>query len=148
MAKFAALSFSILACVASFACSSYTTGIQQSVARADEIGAITTLRSISMAQQAYSVTHGGAFGTFPQLVEGGYLEKRFNSDAPKIKGYVLTMTVTPGSGASPDFFRCNADPGDDDAGTVGRHFYFDSASPEIKVNSTQPASAADAPYKP
>lgn len=147
MAKLAALGFFVLACVASLACSSYTKGLQQSVARADEIGAISTMRAISMAQRTYSVTNGGAYGTFQQLVEAGHLESRFNSDAPTIKGYVLTMSVTPASGSSPDFFKCNADPvgaGD----TVGRHFYLDSASAEIKVNAKQAATAEDAAYQP
>ena len=147
MDKFAASLFCILSCVFSLSCSTYTTGLQQSVARADEIAAISSMRAVSMAQRAYAVSNSGAFANFPQLVEGGYLESRFNSDAPQIKDYVFRMTVRPGSGASPDFYSCNADPvGSGD--TKGRYLYIDSASPEVKVNATQPAGAEDPAYSP
>lgn len=147
MAKFAASLFCILACLLSLSCSPYTKGLQQSVARADEVTAISSMRTISMAQQTHAVGNDGAFANFRELAEAGYLESRFNSDAPQIKGYVFTMTVRPKSGASPDFFSCNADPvGSGD--TKGRYLYLDSTSPEIKVNATQPASAEDPAYHP
>jgi hypothetical protein len=117
-------------------CQSYSTGLQQSVARADETSAIAALKTISTAQQTYAITNGGSYGTFQQLCEGGFLDERFNSSTPEIKDYVLSMEVSGNS------YRLNADPvrpGEQ----AGRHLYLDSTSPLIRVNPTQPATAKD-----
>jgi hypothetical protein len=117
-------------------CQSYSTGLQQSVARADETSAIAALKTISTAQQTYAITNGGSYGTFQQLYEGGFLDERFNSTTPEIEDYVLTMEVSANS------YRLNADPvrsGEQ----AGRHLYLDSTSPLIRVNPTQPATAKD-----
>jgi type II secretory pathway pseudopilin PulG len=117
-------------------CQTYTTGLQQSVARAEETSAIAALKTISTAQQTYAISNGGAYGTFQQLCEGGFLDQRFNSSAPQIKDYVFSMDTSANS------FSVNADParaGDQ----AGRHLYMDSTSPLIRVNPTQPATAKD-----
>ena len=145
MTKLTTLSFVLLACVASLSCQSYSTGMQQSVARGDEVAAVSTMKSIAMAEQTYAISNSGKYGTLQQLVESGYLDSRFKSDSSPVKGYVLTVAVKPASGIEPDFFSCNADP--TGAGeTKGRHLYLDSASPEVKVNATQPATATDQRY--
>lgn len=126
----------LVACSVMLSCQSYSTGLQQSVARADEMSAIAALKTISTAQQAYAVSNGGAYGTFQQLCEGGYLDERFNSSTPQINDYVLSMEVSGNS------YRLNADParaGDQ----AGRHLYLDSTSPLIRANPTQPATAKD-----
>lgn len=117
-------------------CQSYSTGLQKTVARAEELSAVAALKTISTAQQAYAISNGSAYGTFQQLCEGGYLDERFNSSTPEIKEYVLTMEVNGNS------YRLNADPAraDDQA---NRHLYIDSTSPLIRVNPTQPAGAKD-----
>ncbi len=117
-------------------CQAYTTGLQQSVARADEMSAIAALKTISTAQQTYAVSNGGAYGTFQQLCEAGYLDVRFNSSTPQIKDYVLSMDVSANS------YRVNADPARSGE-QAGRHLYMDSTSPLIRVNPTQPATAKD-----
>ena len=117
-------------------CQTYTTGLQQSVARADETSAIAALKTISTAQQTYAVSNGGAYGTFQQLCEGGYLDERFNSTTPQIKDYVLSMDISANS------YRLNADPARSGE-QAGRHLYMDSTSPLIRVNPTQPATAKD-----
>lgn len=117
-------------------CQSYSTGLQQSVARADETSAIAALKTIATAQQTYAITNSGSFGTFQQLCEGGFLDERFNSTTPEIKDYILSMEVSGNS------YRLNADPvrsGEQ----AGRHLYLDSTSPLIRVNPTQPATAKD-----
>jgi len=117
-------------------CQSYSTGLQQSVARADETSAIAALKTISTAQQAYAITNGGSYGTFQQLCEGGFLDQRFNSSTPQVKDYALSMEVGGNS------YHLNADPvrsGEQ----AGRHLYLDSTSPLIRVNPTQPATAQD-----
>ena len=140
MARFAVVTFFLLACIATLSCQPYTTGLQQSVTRVDETAAIAALHSIALAQQNYFASNGG-YGTFQQLCESGHLDSRFNSSKPELKGYLLTMEVTPKTeGGSQGFFSCKADP----AGSAsGRHFYTDSTSDEIHVNPNQPATAND-----
>ena len=128
----------LLTCT-TFACQSYTRTLQQSVERADETAAIAALRTLSTAQRTYSVSNSGAYGTFEQLVQGGFLDSRFNSEKPKFKGYVLTMSVeTKGGDAS---YSVNADP---EPPQLGRHYYMDADSGLIHINATQPASVSDA----
>jgi hypothetical protein len=138
MIKFATI---ILVCMATLSCQSYTTGLQQSVGKTDEISAIAALHSIAAAQRTYSISSGGNYGTFQQLVEAGQLDSRFNSNKPELKDYVLTMDV------SPSRFSCNADP-IRTGPQAGRHFYIDSTSTEIHVNSSQPATATDGALQP
>ncbi|HLN96869.1 MAG TPA: hypothetical protein VK208_00145 [Pyrinomonadaceae bacterium] len=126
-------------CLASLSCQSYSTGLQQSVARADETAATAALRTIATAQQTYAVGNDGNYGSFQQLCEAGYLDVRFNSEKPTIKDYVLTMEV--GKGAEGPYFRCNADPAGN--GPPGRHFYIDGTANVLHVNAAQPATAAD-----
>jgi hypothetical protein len=139
---------SILVCLASSACQTYTSGVQQGVTRVDETVAIAALRSINTAQKTYSLSTGGSYGTFEELVQGGYLDTRFNSSKPVFKDYVLTIAVTPKpDGAAEGSYHCNADP-QASGNRVGRHFYIDSTAAEIHVNETQPATAADPPLQP
>jgi hypothetical protein len=137
MFRFVLLATTVLICLASFSCQEYSSGLQKSVTRADETVATAALRAISVAQQTYSVSNDGNYGTFQQLVAGGYLDDRFNSDKPALKNYVLSMEVVKG----PPSFACNADPAGE--GPQGRHFYLDSKSNDLHANATQPASASD-----
>ncbi len=140
MFRITILALTVLLCIVSFSCQPYSTGLQKSVARADETAATAALRTIAVAQRTYWASSGGDFGTFQQLCEGGYLDSRFNSSKPALKDYVLTMEVTPRSGAQ-GFFSCNADPV---AGPqAGRHFYIDSTSSELHVNPSESATAKD-----
>jgi len=139
MFRFALLATILLICLGSLSCQNYSSGLQQSVTRADETVATGALRTIAVAQQTYSVTNEGNYGTFPQLSAGGYLDERFNSDKPALKDYVLTMEVGKGSGAP--FYSVNADPAGE--GPQGRHFYMDSKSNALHANATQPATASD-----
>ena len=140
--------FIAIGCVASLSCQTYTTGLVQSSGRVDEIAAISTLRAIANAQTAYSISHTGDYGTFEQLVEGGYLDQRFNSSKPRLPGYFLTMTASPKSGSSAEgSYQCNADP-DETANAAGRHFYLSSGSTAIHVNAKQPATENDQALQP
>lgn len=134
------IGFALLTCSSLFSCQSYTTGLQQSVTRADETAATTALRAIAIAQQTFAVTNGGNYGTFPQLSSGGYLDERFNSEKPTIKDYLMTMEV--GSGTAGPYYRCYADPVRPGP-QAGRHFYMDSTSNALHVNNTQTASKDD-----
>ena len=129
----------LLTCTA-FACRSYTRTLEQSVEHADETAAIAALRTLASAQRTYSVSNSGSYGTFEQLVHGGFLDSRFNSEKPKFRGYVLTMSVTNGEGASGGSYSVNADP---EPPQLGRHFYMDADSGLIHINGVQRASASD-----
>jgi type II secretory pathway pseudopilin PulG len=123
-------------------CQSYTSGLQQSVARADETAALAALHAIALAQRTYSLTNSGEYGTLKQLTNGGFLDARYDGDKP-IRDYVVKCTVTPKpSGAPEGSYSCNADP-DKPTERPGRHLYIESVSDGIHVNDTQPATAAD-----
>ena len=140
MQRFAALALTVLMGAAALSCQSYSTGLEQSVARADETAATGALRTIALAQQTYAATNNGNFGTFQQLAAGGFLDSRFNTDKPALKDYVLTMEA--GTGATGPFYKCHADP-TNTGPQAGRHFYLDSTSEAVHVNTTQTASASD-----
>jgi hypothetical protein len=139
MFRFAIPALMLLICFASLSCQSYTTGLQQTVTRADETAATGTLQTIATAQQTYALSNGENYGSFQQLVGGGYLDARFNSDKPVIKDYVLSMEV--GRESEGPFFSCKADPADNSV-KPGRHFYIDQ-SRVLRANATQPATASD-----
>jgi Tfp pilus assembly protein PilE len=126
----------LVACSILLSCQSYSTGLQQSVARADETSAIAALKTISTSQETYAASNGGSYGSFQQLCEAGYLDSRFNFTNPKMNGYVFSVSVGDKS------FSSNADPAPGTAQSL-RHFYIDSSSGEMHANPTQPASSAD-----
>lgn len=130
----------LTACIGFSACQTHITGLKQDVARANELAAMATLHAIALAQQTYSVSNGGKYGTLQQLVEGGFLDPSISNSEKK--DYVFTMNVTQKAGE--EFYSCNADP----KGKPGRHFYIDSISREVHVNQTQPATASDPTHQP
>jgi len=135
-----AISFLSLALMS--ACQSYTSGLQQSVARADEVTAIALIRTISMAERTYSLSNDGEYATLQQLVTAGFIDAKYAGDKP-LRDYVITLTVTPkAAGAVEGSYSCNLDP-DKSGEHVGRHLYVDSTTSGIHVNDTQPATAAD-----
>ena len=95
------------------------------------------------AQRTYGISNSGGCATFPQLVKAGALDQRFDSETPKVKGYVLVMSVSKGSGTEPDSYTVSADP-ETPATKTGRHFFVDSSG-MIHVNPSQPATATDPP---
>ena len=121
------------------ACQNYTSGLQQSVVRADETAALALIRTISMAEKTYSLSHEGEYATLQQLVDAGFLDARYAGAKP-LKDYVITLRVTPGGPAGS--YSCNVDP-DKVGERVGRHFYVESTTDGIHVNDSQPASATD-----
>jgi Tfp pilus assembly protein PilE len=142
------LALTILCCIASLSCQTDSTGLQQSVARADETAARAALHAIAVAQQTYSVTNDGEFGNFQQLCEAGYMDSRFNSSQPTVKDYLFTMEVTSkAAGKTGGFFSCKADPVAT-AAKIGTHYYIDSTSSELHANPNAPASANDPVVQP
>ena len=134
-------SFSLLSC------QNYTSGVVQTAARADEAVALSSLRSIMVAENAYNLS-AGSYGTFDQLTSGGYLDARFKGERPSLNGYSYTIAVPQKSeNAGTASYTCNADP-ERPGDRAGRHFYIESTSNDIHVNATQPASATDETLKP
>lgn len=121
-------------------CQNYSTGLQQSQARAEETAAIAALQTVGVAQRAYAMMNDGQFGTFEQLSKESLLDSRFSSETPEIGGYVLTMNV------GEKTFSCNADPVKKEE-TGGRHYYIDSSTTVVRMNPSQPASAGDPPFQ-
>ena len=148
MLRSSLLALTILSCIASLSCQTDSTGLQQSVARADETAARAALHAIAVAQQTYSVTNDGEFGTFQQLCEAGYMDSRFNSTQPTVKDYLFTMEVTSkAEGKAERFYSCKADPVSTTA-KIGTHFYIDSTSSQLHANPNEPASANDPVVQP
>src|SRR5882672_7743444 len=65
-----------------------------SVRKANEAAAVATLNAIRVAEAKYVIDHKGQYGTFQQLFEQGYLDKRMNHDQPHERGYVFVLTLT------------------------------------------------------
>jgi hypothetical protein len=127
--------------LAMIGCQSYTTGLQKTRAGANVTAVIGALQTIAGAQRSYAFSHDGDYGTFKQLSEDGFLDARFNSEAPQVQGYVLTMNL------GEKTFSCNADPGAS-MEPPGKHFYIDSTTTQVHVNPDQPATADDPTLKP
>jgi len=110
----------------------------KAVSAVDETSAIQTLRTIATAQSQSRTIRGG-YADFNTLVQAGYLDERFKSDAPNLRGYRFTMKT------SDTDFSVNADPQTtaSQPTTGGRHFYLDSTDNAIHVNQTQTASKSD-----
>lgn len=109
----------------------------KAVGAADEGFAIQALRTVATAQAQCKVTRG-SYCDFMTLTQTGFLDQRFASAAPTLKGYRLTMK------SSENDFSVNADPETQPQGTSGsRHLYLESSDNAIHVNASQSATSAD-----
>ena len=104
----------------------------------DETSAIPTLRTIATAQTQAKATRG-SYGDFNTLVQSGFLDQRFASETPVLRGYRFRMT------AGESDFSVSADPqiAEGQGTTGGRHFYLDSTDNTIHVNQSRTASKTD-----
>jgi len=143
MFKLAILALTLVFLLPTLSCSTYSSGLQKSLVFADETAAVGILRTVALAQQSYSATNNGAYGTFHELVANGFLDSRFDVDNPKIKDYGFTMET--GTDDKGNFYKCNADP-TKTGEQAGRHFFVGSGSTMIHVNPTQAASVTDPEY--
>jgi prepilin-type N-terminal cleavage/methylation domain-containing protein len=124
------------------------TGWKAAVRSANEAAAIKELKTIAEQQMLYYNAHQRtAFGTFDEMLKEGLLDTRFAGTTPVVDGYVYVMRVTPKSTTAQPGFAVNADPQvTEGVGATGKnHFFLDSNSNTIHVNSTQPATIADPP---
>jgi len=124
------------------------TGWKAAVKAANEAAAIKTLTTIAEQQTLYYNSNRRiSYGTFDEMLKERLLDNRFGATTPVVEGYVFTMRVVPKSTTSQAGFAVNADPQvTDGVGATGKnHFYLDSDSNTIHVNSAQPATATDPP---
>jgi prepilin-type N-terminal cleavage/methylation domain-containing protein len=118
--------------------------LQSSTRKANEASAISTLNVIKVSQAKYTIDHKDQFGTFKQLYAEGYLDKRFNSDQPNIRGYFFIITLTPKAEGKTASYSVNANPEQwEGIGATGKNFYYVDPNGGICVSKTGPASAAD-----
>ena len=117
---------------------------QSSVRKGNEAAAVGTLNAIRVAQAKYVIDHKGQYGTFTQLFDEGYLDKRFNYDQPHERGYVFVITLVPKSEGKAATFRLNANPEQSDGlGATGKNFYYLDPESGICFSTSGPATAAD-----
>jgi prepilin-type N-terminal cleavage/methylation domain-containing protein len=124
------------------------TGWKAAVKSANEAAAVKTLRTVAEQQMLYYNAHQrSSFGTFDEMLKEGLLDSRFAGGTPVVEGYVFNMRVVPKSTTTQPGFVVNADPQvTEGVGATGKnHFYLDSDSNTIHVNSTQAAAVADPP---
>ena len=119
---------------------------QGSVRKANETAAVATLNAIKLAQAKYHPDHQGRYGTFRELFDEGYLDKRFNFDKPHIRGYVFSITLVPKSENQASTFSANADPEQaHGVSATGKFFYYTDPENGICFSTAGPATAADEP---
>lgn len=117
---------------------------QSSVRKANEAAAVATLNAIRVAEAKYVIDHKGQYGTFRQLFEQGYLDKRMNYDQPHDRGYVFVITLIAKSENSVSTFSVSANPEQSQGlGATGRNFYYMDPESGICFSNTGPATAAD-----
>ena len=117
---------------------------KSSIRKANEAAAVGALNSIRVAQAKYVIDHKGQYGSFRELVEEGYLDKRFNYDQPHERGYVFVLTLIPKSENQTASFAVNANPEQSQGmGATGRNFYYMDPDSGICFSKTGPATAAD-----
>jgi prepilin-type N-terminal cleavage/methylation domain-containing protein len=115
-----------------------------SVRKANEAAAVSTLNAIKVAQTKYVIDHDNQYGTFRELFQEGYLDKRFNSDQPHIKGYIFTLTLIPKSENQAATFAANADPEQPEGVTAtGGNYYYTDPVNGICFSKKGRATAAD-----
>jgi prepilin-type N-terminal cleavage/methylation domain-containing protein len=115
-----------------------------SVRKANEAAAVATLNAIRVAQAKYIIDHKGQYGTFPQLFEQGYLDKRMNYDQPHERGYVFVITLIAKTENTVATFSVSANPEQSQGlGATGRNFYYMDPESGICISTTGPATAAD-----
>jgi type IV pilus assembly protein PilA len=118
--------------------------LSSSIRKANEASAVTTLNAIKVAEAKYALDRNGQYGTFKQLFDEAYLDKRFNSEKPEIKGYFFILTIIPKSEGKVASYAVSANPEQSQGvGATGKNFYYVDPNSGICVSRDGPATAAD-----
>jgi prepilin-type N-terminal cleavage/methylation domain-containing protein len=115
-----------------------------SISKANEAAAVTAMNTIKVAEAKYAIDHNGQYGTFSQLSAERYLDKRFNTERPHIRGYVFVLTLIDKPEKAAVSFQLNANPEiAEGVGATGKIFYYSEPDLGICVSREGPASADD-----
>ena len=90
----------------------------------------------------------GSYGNFDELRESGVMNVVSAKDSSMLlDGYLFTLKVTPKMDSRPPSYTVNGDPqpGNWLFPNGRRHFYLDSNTNILRVNSERPATADDDP---
>ena len=111
------------------------------------VTAIQNLKTIGRAETQHYASHGRKYGTFQELVSERLLDARFNGEAPVVDGYVYNLTISHNA-TNGSTYVLTANPLNSSTGR--NHFYVDSKSDVIRINSFGRAGPDDPPviYKP
>ncbi|HEX7720917.1 MAG TPA: hypothetical protein VF397_02080 [Pyrinomonadaceae bacterium] len=116
-------------------------GHQAAERAGNEAATIQNMKTISAVETQYFKTHNLKFATIDQLVREQMMSSKFLENPPVADGYVLTLSLTPKPASPGSSYTLAADPRDNSSGT--NHFYCDSTSDEIHVNSKRQAGPGD-----
>ena len=103
----------------------------------NEAATVQNLKTIAVVETNYFYSHRRTFATFEQLVKEQMISSKFAGNPVTTDGYILTLTLT----SEPPSFAITANPAS--AAEGSKHFYVDSVSHEIHVNSDKPAGPND-----
>jgi prepilin-type N-terminal cleavage/methylation domain-containing protein len=116
---------------------------QNSVSKANEAAAVAALNTIKVAQAKYVIDKGN-YGTFSQLVDAGYLDKRFKVESPHIRGYIFMLTMIDAPQKAAASFKLNVNPESAEGiGATGRYFYYSEPDVPILFSDKGPAGPED-----
>jgi len=103
----------------------------------NEAATVQNLKTIAAVEAQYFYSHKRAFATLEELASEQMLNSKLARSPVQADGYVLVLSLTADSAA----YSIVADPLSPSSGT--NHFYLDSASGQIRVNSERRAGPND-----
>ena len=115
-----------------------------SVRKANEASAVTAINTIKVAEARYVIDHQDHYGTFSQLFSEGYLDKRFNTEKPNVRGYIFVLTLVNKNERAAISYHLNANPESAEGiGATGKIFYYSEPDAAIFINRDGVADADD-----
>ena len=117
---------------------------KSSIRKANEAAAVVAINTIKVAQAKYAMNHKDQYGTFSQLFAENYLDKRFNTEQPHVRGYIFILTLIDKPEKAAVTFQINANPEvTDGVGATGKIFYYSEPDAGIFASEAGPASSSD-----
>ena len=115
-----------------------------SVRKANEASAVAAVNTIKIAEAKYAIDHQGRYGSFSQLFSDGYLDRRFNTEKPNVRGYIFVLTLVDKNERAAISYQLNANPESAEGiGATGKIFYYSEPDAGIYVNRDGVADADD-----
>jgi len=115
-----------------------------SIRKANEAAAVAAINSIKIAEAKYAIDHKDQYGSFSQLFAENYLDKRFNTEQPHVRGYIFILTLIDKPERAAVSFQINANPEIGyGVGATGKIFYYSEPDAGIYASKEGPASSND-----